>query len=51
MQKQEVWKSKEAIFDPKKNPAIAMTMEEFDMELVENLNPSKYAFEDEEPPF
>ncbi len=51
MQKQEVWKSKETIFDPKKNPAIAMTMEEFDMEMVENLNPSKYAFEDEEPPF
>lgn len=51
IQKQEMEKSEVTIFDPKKNPAIAMTMEEFDMELVENLNPSKYAFEDEEPPF
>ena len=51
IQKQEMEKSEVTIFDPKKNPAIAMTMEEFDMELVENLNPSKYVFEDEEPPF
>ena len=51
IQKQEEKKSEETIFDPKKNPAIAMTMEEFDMELVENLNPTKSSFEDEEPLF
>lgn len=51
IQKQEERKSEDTIFDPKKNPAIAMTMEDFDMELVENLNPTKSSFEDEEPLF
>lgn len=51
IQQQEKKESGETIFDIKKNPAIAMTMEEFDMELVENLNPSKQSFDDEEPPF